>query len=45
MNDSPLYELNVIAKECFIEPVWNVTSLPNGTFFFNFELKNSKWRL
>lgn len=29
MNDSALYELNLIAKECFIEPKW-VMSPPGG---------------
>lgn len=42
MNDSPLYELNVIAKECFIEPVWNVTNSPNRDGDFEAELKFDK---
>jgi len=29
MNDSPLYELNVIAKECFIEPKWTLSLQPD----------------
>jgi hypothetical protein len=29
MNDSPLYELNVIAKECFIEPKWTLSPQPD----------------
>jgi hypothetical protein len=43
MNDSPLYELNVIAKECFIEPIWVVSNLPNlGEGEFEAELKFEK---
>jgi len=34
MNDSALYELNLIAKECFIEPRWVMSPPggPNGEF-------------
>jgi len=37
-----LYELNVIAKECFIEPNWVISSQPNRDGEFEAELKFDK---
>lgn len=42
MNDSPLYELNVIAKECFIEPKWTLSPQPNQNGEFEVELRFEK---
>jgi len=42
MNDSPLYELNVIAKECFIEPKWTLTPQPDQNGEFEVELRFEK---
>lgn len=42
MNDSPLYELNVIAKECFIEPKWTLSPQPDQNGEFEVELRFDK---
>lgn len=42
LNESPLYELNLIAKECSIEPIWKLTNSPNQEGDFEAEIKFEK---